>query len=209
MSHMPARAVLNADLSTDLAEQFAAAERIAWDIETSGLDWTRGKIGTCQLHAPEVGTVIVQITEARPERLIKLLTDRRVRKVFHYAPFDLRWMVGHWQIAPVSIDCTKLASRIVDKTAASEAHSLKYLLDLYLGVDIQKDQRLSDWLTDSLSDAQLAYAAADVEHLLPLLDRLQKELANDGHLHLYKRCSEFLPTRVELEVGSWPDVFGY
>lgn len=55
-SDVPIR-VLGGDLSGGLADDFALSRRIAWDIETTGLDWRREKIGTCQLFAEAVGAV--------------------------------------------------------------------------------------------------------------------------------------------------------
>jgi ribonuclease D len=197
------------DLTGEQLCLLLSCERVAWDIETSGLDWRAGSIGTCQLHAAEVGTFIVRSVSKLPMNLMRLLATAEVTKVFHYAPFDLRWMSGHWGVSPAAIECTKLASRLLDRTEDSAAHSLRHLLQVNLGIEIDKGQRLTNWLSDDLTPAQLAYAAADVDHLLPLLDSLHKQLANDGLLDLYRRCAEFLPTRVQLEVGAWPDVFGY
>lgn len=201
--------VIQADLSVALFDRFANAGRIAWDIETSGLNWRDGQIGTCQLHATEVGTVIVRALDQQPRHLMQLLGSGDVVKVFHHAPFDLRWMISHWGLSPRAVECTKVASRILDRTEDSAVHSLKYLLKTNLGIDIDKGQRISNWLAEDLTAAQLAYAASDVEYLLPLLDSLRTRLADRNLLNLYNQCTEFLPTRVELEVGSWPDVFGY
>ncbi len=58
--------------------------------------------------------------------------------------------------------------------------SLSSLLDRYLGVDLPKGDRLTDWLRRPLTDDQLRYAASDVEFLLPLVDRLWPELSELG-----------------------------
>ncbi len=201
--------LLRDDLTNELAAALHAVPRIAWDIETSGLDWRVEQIGTCQLHAPEVGTVIVQINGTSPNRLRGLLADPAVLKVFHHAPFDLRFMAAQWGLMPKAVACTKIASKLLDPHAAKEAHSLQALLRRQLGIHISKAERLSNWLLDDLSPDQLAYAAADVTHLLTLLDSLEKELANAGLADLYEQCTEFLPARVRLDIGSYPDVFAY
>lgn len=200
---------LKGDLSQEWLDAFRGVERIAWDIETSGLDWRNGKIGTCQLHAPETGTVLVQINGVQPDRLATLLADATVRKVFHHAPFDLRWMTWQWKCAARSVSCTKVASRLLNKDADSGKHSLKHLLEIHLNVAMDKQQRMSDWLADELSPEQVSYAAEDVTHLLPLLDVLEKDLENAGLTSLYGECTRFLPARVQLETGDWPDVFSY
>lgn len=205
----PTPLVLADDLNQELATALHSVPRVAWDIETSGLDWRENQIGTCQLHAPEFGTVIVQLNGKVPGRLRDLLSDPGVRKVFHHAPFDLRFMTHHWGVAAESVACTKIASKLLAPHAKNETHSLQALLEQHLEVRISKQERLSDWLAANLSDAQLCYAAADVTHLLPLLDSLEKHLANAGLGQLYADCTKFLPARVQLETGGFPDVFAY
>lgn len=197
------------DLTADLAASFVEAGKVAWDIETTGLDWRQGRIGTCQLYSAATGTVLVQIDSDRPDRLAALLADETVLKVFHHAPFDLRWMSSHWQTKPASIGCTKVASRLLNPAGGSELHSLKHLLEQNLGVHLDKAERLSDWTVESLTPAQLEYAARDVEYLVPLLDALTQQLAIAGLLTTYKHCLSYLPTRILFDVNNWPDVFSY
>ncbi|MDP9478280.1 MAG: ribonuclease D [Actinomycetota bacterium] len=201
---------LQGDLTDDVLAALTATGRVAWDIETSGLDWRRGRIGTCQIHSYETGAVIIQLKDnGRPHRLATLLADESVLKVFHHAPFDLRWMTTHWETSVASVACTKVASRLLNRAPESQCHSLKYLLAEYLGVHVDKGERTSNWLALDLTDAQVAYAAEDVVHLLALHDILTKHLDNEGLSTTYQHCIEFLPTRVMLETGGWPDVFAY
>jgi ribonuclease D len=79
-----------------------------------------------------------------------------------------------------------------------------------LGVTLEKGAvRTSDWSSADLTSEQLAYAAGDVLHLLPLLDALGEVLRARGLTRLYDDCCAFLPARAALEVGSYPDVFAY
>jgi ribonuclease D len=109
-SDVPVR-VLSGDLPGNLADTFALSRRIAWDIETTGLDWRQERIGTCQLFAEAVGAVVISVGEDRPSALARLIEDSTVEKVFHHAPFDLRFMVSAWQVLPASIRDTKVASK--------------------------------------------------------------------------------------------------
>jgi ribonuclease D len=188
---------------------FQTDSRIAWDIETSGLDWQADRIGTCQLHSKIFGTVIVVTRESRPENLMRLLEDVSTLKVFHHAPFDMRFMAAQWQGPINNVACTKVASRLLSPSLPTAEHSLKPLLRRFLGIEISKAEQMSDWLAAELTPEQLAYAAGDVEYLLPLFDRLVSEVGNSGLSQLYQNCCSFLPTRVALELGGWPDVFAY
>ena len=58
--------------------------------------------------------------------------------------------------------CTKIASRLA--RTYTDKHGLKDLASELLGVDLSKQQQLSDWGSAELTDAQVAYAASDVLH---------------------------------------------
>ncbi len=202
--------VMRGDLPADLTAAYAASARIAWDVETTGLDWRKDRLGTCQLFAEGVGVAVVSIGGGRPDSLVALLEDPAVEKIFHHAPFDLRFMVHTWGIQPSAIRCTKVASKLLEPHVPNNAHSLQELVSRYLGVRLTKGQvRTSDWMAARLTNEQLEYAAGDVLHLPALLTAMTKALQEAGLTHLYDSCCAFLPARVTLELGEYPDVFAY
>ena len=86
-------------------------------------------------------------------------------KVFHHAPFDLRFMNHASGYRAASVRCTKVASKLLDPQAPNQMHSLQTLAARYLGVHLAKGAvRTSDW-SAALSAEQVAYAADDVIHL--------------------------------------------
>jgi ribonuclease D len=74
-----------------------------------------------------------------------------------------------------------------------------------LGLDLSKQQQLSDWGAEALSDAQLAYAASDVLHLHALKEKLDAILLREGRAELAAACFRFLPDRVRLDLAGWSD----
>jgi ribonuclease D len=202
------RSLYRGDIDGPLGTRFVGAGRVAWDIETSGLDPKNDLIGTVQLHAPGVGTVVVQMDSDPPLRLCELLENAQVSKVFHHAMFDLRFMAAHWKVRPCNIYCTKVAAKLMDPNGVNPS-SLQYLLAKYLGVEISKDQRTTNWLSSDLTDEQVDYACKDVEYLLPLLDLVVADVERSGLGDIYRSCLRFLPARVLLDLGNWPDVFAY
>ncbi len=72
------------DLPVELVGAFAGARRVAWDVETTGLDWRRDRVATCQIFMETAGVVIISVTGERPARLLALLEDPAVEKVFHH-----------------------------------------------------------------------------------------------------------------------------
>jgi ribonuclease D len=202
--------VVQTDLPSHLLQQFTRSPEVAWDIETTGLDFRQDEIGTVQLHSPQVGSVLVKLDSDRtPVNLCALLSDPSVLKVFHYAPFDLRFMLAKWRCHPRNVACTKIASKLLTPHADAPEHSLKPLMLKHLGKVLDKTQQTSNWTADQLSKEQLQYAFNDVVYLLDLFETLAKEIRRAGLEELYERCLNFLPTRVMLDVGGWPDVYLY
>ena len=204
----PAHRLFTGDIPASLRDDFARAERISWDIETSGLDWSGDRIALCQLYAENIPVAIIRIGSELPQNLCSLLADANVTKVFHHAMFDLRFMAHHWSVRPQNIACTKIASKLLFP-GEPEEQTLQRLLSSILGIQIDKTERMSNWFAAAYSSAQLAYAAADVIHLADLLDVLVADLAAKGLLELAEHCFEHIPTRVELETGGFGDVFQY
>ena len=198
------------DITTEDLSLVLSMRAVAWDIETSGLNWSQESIGTCQVHLPNHFTLMVQLEDEKvPDRLAAVLSDPDVTKVFHHAMFDLRFMAHQWRVRPASVACTKIASKLRQPHADNSENSLQRVLGERLGVHISKGQQVSDWLAPQLTSEQIRYAAADVEYLLPLYRALRSDLRILGLSDLYDRCIAHLPTRVDLEIGGFGDPFTY
>ncbi|WP_071659270.1 ribonuclease H-like domain-containing protein [Streptomyces sp. MUSC 125] len=202
--------VFRQDLPRRLYAQIVEGGRVAWDIETNGLDPQSSQIGTCQIFAPRVGAfVVTNVSDVAPSVLARLLTDKRVLKVFHHAPFDLSFMSSAWDVEPRNVACTKIAAKLINPSAPVEHFSLKYLMAHHFGFRMDKSVRFTDWLAESLSESQLEYAAGDVVRLLDLYDLLRDEINQMGLDDLYDRCVAFLPSHVQLLLRGCPDPFKY
>ena len=77
---------------------------------------------------------------------------------------------------PEPLYCTKIASRLA--RTYTDKHGLKDLAREVLGIDLSKQQQLTDWGAAELTDAQIAYAATDVLHLHALKEKLDAVLAS-------------------------------
>jgi ribonuclease D len=198
------------DLPADLYLAYKHSARVAWDVETTGLDYQSARLATCQLWSPSVGVTIIQLHSKHAPRLESILADPEIEKVFHHAPFDLRFMRSSWGTPIRSVKCTKVASKLLSPSLNNEEHSLARLLSRYLGVSIDKGAvRVSDWSIKTLSQEQLTYASRDVLYLLDLIDRQEELLAANSLYELYEACCQFIPWRVELDMLDAPDVFAY
>jgi ribonuclease D len=188
---------------------FGAA--VAIDTETMGLNPHRDRLCAVQLSAGDGSAHVVQImaSQRKAPNLVKLLKDRGVTKIFHFARFDLAVLSHAFGAMPNPVYCTKIASKLT--RTFTDRHGLKDLTKELVGVELSKQQQSSDWGAETFSEAQLAYAASDVLHLHALRAKLDVMLAREGRTQTAEACFRFLPTRASLDLAGWPeeDIFAH
>lgn len=189
----------------DLPDGLDFGPVVAIDCEAMGLSPARDRLCVVQLSAGDGRAHLVQVARGQTEapNLVRLLRDPSVLKLFHYGRFDIALLHHSFGALAAPVYCTKIASRLV--RTYTDRHGLKNLVAELLGEDISKQQQSSDWGAETLSDAQISYAAADVLHLHALRDILDAMLAREGRTRLAQRCFDFLPTRAMLDLEGWPD----
>jgi ribonuclease D len=184
---------------------------VAVDTEAMGLDARRDRLCVVQLSPGDGSADVVQIPAGNVSapNLKKLMSDTKILKIFHFARFDLGMIFNTLGVMPAPVYCTRTASRLA--RTYTDKHGLKDLARELLGVDMSKQQQSSDWGADTLSDAQLAYAASDVLHLHTLKDKLDVMLAREGRGELAAACFRFLPDRARLDLAGWAaeDIFAH
>ncbi len=87
----------------------------------------------------------------------------------------------------LELTCGTIPNRLFDTQVAAgfsgmSSPSLASVYERFLGIRVPKADRLSDWLARPLTDAQLDYAASDVDHLLDVYDLLLADLSGHGRL---------------------------
>jgi ribonuclease D len=186
----------------DLAH-YAGVPAVAIDTETMGLSLTRDRLCVVQLSPGDGSADVVQIAPHATDapNLTRLLADRNVLKLFHFARFDLGMLQKTFGVMPEPVYCTKIASRIA--RTYTDKHGLKDLVREVLGHELSKQQQMSDWGAAGLSDAQVSYAAADVLYLHALKQKLDLMLAREGREQLAAACMRFLPDRVRLDLAGF------
>jgi ribonuclease D len=184
---------------------------VAIDTETMGLDVARDRLCVVQLSPGDGSADVVQILPQGSDapNLKRLLADRTLLKIFHFARFDLAILYEAFGIMAEPVYCTKIASRLA--RTYTDKHGLKDLVREVLGQDLSKQQQSSDWGATELSEAQVAYAAADVIHLHALKERLDSMLDREGREQLAAACFRFLPERVRLDLAGFAaeDIFAH
>ena len=184
---------------------------VAIDTETMGLDLARDRLCVVQLSPGDGSADVVQIPPHAKDapNLKRLLADKSLLKIFHFARFDLGMLYKTFGVMPDPVYCTKIASRLC--RTYTDKHGLKDLVREVLGQEISKQQQSSDWGAAELTDAQISYAASDVTHLHALKDKLDAMLAREGRTDLAAACFRFLPERVRLDLAGFAndDIFAH
>jgi ribonuclease D len=189
----------------DLPDLSRYTGAVAVDTETMGLAPHRDRLCVVQLSPGDGTADVVQIPAQGPDapNLKRLLADSSRLKIFHFGRFDLAVLSNALGVMPGPVYCTKIASRLA--RTYTDKHGLKDLVRELLGVDLSKQQQSSDWGSDQLSEAQVAYAASDVLHLHALKAKLDVMLAREGREENAAACFRFLPDRARLDLAGWAD----
>ncbi|MCD7058542.1 ribonuclease D [Pelagibacterium xiamenense] len=190
----------------DLPDLSRYGRQVAVDTETMGLNPARDRLCVIQLSPGDGTADVVQITPGQTDapNIKKLLGDESVTKLFHFARFDMAALYNAFGVMPQPAYCTKIASRLV--RTYTDRHGLKDLARELLGIDMSKQQQSSDWGADTLSQAQLDYAASDVLYLHDMRRHLDRMLTREGRAEMAQACFDFLPTRAKLDLAGWPEI---
>ena len=195
----------------DLPDGLSFENGIAIDCETMGLVPGRDRLCLVQVSAGDGDAHLVQITKGQTSapNLERAITDPHVLKLFHFGRFDIAALFNAFGALAEPVYCTKIASKLT--RTYTDRHGLKNLLDELLGIDISKLQQMSDWGAETLTEAQLAYAASDVLYLHQLKEKLDARLTREGRTDIAQAAFDFLPTRARLDLMGWPetDIFAH
>ncbi|HRI76664.1 MAG: ribonuclease D [Alphaproteobacteria bacterium] len=195
----------------DLPDGLSFGNSVAIDTETLGLRPKRDRLCLVQLSAGDGDAHLVQLKAGQYEapNLKKLLVDKNVTKLFHFARFDVGVMYEYLGVVTAPIYCTKIASRLA--RTFTQHHSLKTLCKDLIGVDLDKQQQTTDWGADTLTPEQMNYAASDVLYLHRMKAELDRMLVREGRMDLAQACFDFLPSRALLDIAGWDedDIFSH
>lgn len=110
----------------------------------------------------------------------ELMADETVLKVFHAARQDIEIVHNRGGLIPHPVFDTQVAAMVC---GFGDSISYDQLVAKVTGVQIDKSSRFTDWRHRPLSDKQLAYALADVTHLVDVYKHLAAELEREGRAH--------------------------
>ena len=189
----------------DLPKNLKFSKSVAVDTETMGLNHSRDRLCLVQLSGGNNVCHLVKIENylPKPVNLIRILKDKKILKIFHYARFDVSIIKHTFNINIENIYCTKIASKLV--RTFTDKHGLKDLCKELLNVQISKKEQTTDWGKSKLSLSQQKYAATDVLYLHKLKKKLDNMLIRENRLDLAQACFNFIKFRTDLDLEGWGD----
>ncbi len=200
---------LKGDITSEIANSLKNS--IAIDTEATGLQIPqRDKLSLIQICSEKGEVYIIQPDRKtyQAPNLVKLLENNKILKIGHFLRFDKNALEFFLKCKMKNMFDTKIASKIV--RTYTDQHGLKNLVYEFCNKNLDKRQGSSDWNKDinELTDKQLEYAAGDVIYLHRIKIELEKMLIREKRVDLFKRCIDFLDTRVELDqTGFKFDIF--
>ena len=171
----PQNEVRYLESAAEVAELCAALlqeSRVGLDVETTLYDQ---ELCLVQFSTPSFNAVIDARALDDLTPIAEVLESRAVLKIIHNANFELsvfrRLNMGIENIFDTLPTSRRLRGRKIDG-----GHGLGAVCERELGLALDKSPQASDWTRRPLSETQVAYAAMDVEVLLPLHERFTDEM---------------------------------
>ena len=164
-------------------EKLYTASSLSFDCETTGLQPEVGGLRLLQFgSAARKIVVVVDLFAASEKELAKLdlfFSNGNRFWTAHNACFDLGWCAVYGWHPRGEVRCTMLASTLLNNGMPNVKHGLAPVAKRYLGIDVDKEQQRSDWSAE-LTEAQIRYAAKDVEILCELDAPIHQKIAQAG-----------------------------
>lgn len=177
----------------DIPKGLSLGDVVAIDTETLGLNILRDRLCLVQMCSGDGNAHIVKFDGAHYDKahnLIKMLSNPKITKLFHFARFDLAILNYTFELSIENIYCTKIASKIA--RTYTDKHGLKNLCKELLGVELSKQEQSSYWGAKELTQEQINYAANDVLHLHAIKKILDEMLIQENRMSMAMCCFQML-----------------
>jgi len=175
-----------------LCQQYSKASVLAIDTEFVRTRTLYPKLGLLQVFDGEQLALIdpVAIDDLSP--FWQLLTNENITKVLHACSEDLEVFLTSAKCKPVNlIDSQIIMSFLGHGLSMGYAAMVEHFTDIKL----DKSESRTDWMKRPLSENQLNYASADVEHLFDIYPTLVAQIEQAGWFSYAKQETQLLIER--------------
>ncbi len=162
----------------EVARKLSTQSRLAVDLEADSMYHFQERVCLVQLATPSECFVIDALKAETLTVLRPIFSERKIRKIFHGADYDIRSLYRDFKIEVNNLFDTQLACRFLGVRETG----LEATLSQRFNVKLVKKYQKKDWSKRPLPQAMLDYAAEDVTYLIPLFEILSKELQKKDRL---------------------------
>jgi ribonuclease D len=181
-----------------LAQELLSKKVVAIDTEADSFYHYFDKTCLVQIATRQRTYLVDPLTLGGPVELAPLapvLASPEIRKIFHAAEYDIYVLKRDCGFSFANLFDTMVSAQLLGYPSIG----LAALTERHFGVSLPKDEQRSDWSVRPLRDSQLTYAAADVAYLIPLAEKLERELRKAKRLSWAEEEFEALVQR------QWPE----
>jgi len=168
----------------DLLPRLQSVDRIAIDTEADSLHCYREKLCLVQISIPKYDVIVDPLAVVNLGPLRDGLAGKEI--VFHGADYDLRLLRRNLNFVPREIFDTVIAARMI----GIREFSLAALVKRYFDVELTKGSQKANWAQRPLSEKMAEYAINDTRYLLPLAERLEKELESRERMQWFRQSCQ-------------------
>jgi len=186
-----------ADLDT-LAHDLLGEKVLAFDTEADSFYHYFDKTCLIQIATRRQIYLVDPLAFGGPGELSPLgpiMASPEIRKIFHAAEYDIFVLKRDCSFQFQNLFDTMISSQILGYPSVG----LASIAERHFGVNLPKEEQRSDWSRRPLTPKQMSYAASDVLYLIPLAEKLEKELRAAKRLRWAREDFEVLAGR------EWPD----
>ena len=171
--------ITTTDALTELCDRLAESEFVAVDTEFMRENTYWPELCLVQIANTEEAAAIDPLASGIDlTPLLDLLCENDdVLKVFHAGGQDVEIIVNLTGKTPFPIFDTQIAMMAISQ---SEQIGYANLVDHWLGIQVDKGARFTDWSRRPLTERQIEYAIGDVTHLSVIFPKMLKKLIKTG-----------------------------
>ncbi|WP_310733151.1 ribonuclease D [Colwellia sp. MB02u-10] len=175
-----------------VCQRYSQASVLAIDTEFVRTRTLYPKLGLIQINDGKTLALIDPVALPDLSPFWQLLENPNVQKVLHACSEDLEVFLTAGNCQPLNL----IDSQII-MSFLGHGISMGYaaMIAHYTGIEVDKSESRADWMKRPLTQKQLSYAAADVEHLFDILPRLMADIEQSGWLAAVKEESDVMVER--------------
>ncbi len=184
-------------------EAISNAQVLAIDTEFMRRRTLYPEIALLQVFDGKHLALIDPLTELDFSSLWQLLKNPNILKVLHSPSEDIEVFQNFAGFVPQPLFDTQFALQLL---GSGNCVGFAAMVNMRLGIEIDKSESRTNWLQRPLRDSQLEYAAADVAHLLPCFMQIVEEINAKGWFDIVIAESQLISQKRAYQT---PDEFLY